>query len=377
MDIRLAAGDEERSRKKAIGRAILALILTMVALTFFSNTLLTLSLAEVTVEQAAAGPLSHVVTGSGIVEAAETADLYAETNWPVSDVRVKVGDKVEAGQELVVFKTRDTEDTLKDSQARYEQKRLSLLKLQENYQDSVRSGDEKQTRSLSRDIESIQLDMQILERQIANLQRQLTESSQLRAPVAGVVTELNAVKGAAVPSGKPALRIADWSKGQQLKATIDIAKAPYVAVGDETEILFAALNNARIKAKITEIRDAVDGASAASRKEQKEMTLTLRDDRLNGGEAGEFTITKKSATLRALLPNEAVREDDKGTYVLVLKEKKGPLGSEYVLQRASVQTGDADDGKTSIDNGITPLDKVVVSSSKPVAEGDRVLNRSR
>ncbi|GJM80577.1 hypothetical protein HMSSN139_30730 [Paenibacillus sp. HMSSN-139] len=39
-----------------------------------------------------------------------------------------------------------------------------------------------------------------------------------------------------------------------------------------------------------------------------------------------------------------------------------------------MQTGDSDDEFTSIDNGLTPLDKVVISSSKPVAEGDRVLD---
>ncbi|UUZ91597.1 hypothetical protein LJK87_39330 [Paenibacillus sp. P25] len=46
------------------------------------------------------------------------------------------------------------------------------------------------------------------------------------------------------------------------------------------------------------------------------------------------------------------------------------------MQRASVQTGDADDSKTSIVSGVTPIDKVVVSSSKSVADGDRVVLKS-
>ncbi|MNV91686.1 hypothetical protein D3C71_1862090 [compost metagenome] len=93
---------------------------------------------------------------------------------------------------------------------------------------------------------------------------------------------------------------------------------------------------------------------------------------MKGGETGEFDMIKKTASFRSLLPNDAVREDDQGTYVLLLKEKKGPLGTEYVAQRANVQIGDADDTKTSIENGITPLDKVIVSSSKSIADGDRV-----
>lgn len=371
MDALMTAADGERVKKKGIRKAIITFIIAMVTLTFFSNTLLGISLAEVTVEKASAGTLSHEVTGSGTVESAETADVHVETNWVASEVEVKVGDKVKAGQELVVFKTRDTEDSLKDNQARYAQKQLSLEKLQENYQDTFRSNDEKQMRSMARDIESTQLDMQILERQIANQQRQLAESSRLTTPVSGIVTAVNAVKGAPVPSGKAAVSIADLSKGQQMKATIDDAKAPYVAVGDKTELIFATLNNARIPVQITNIRDAVN-ASGQSGDKGKEVTFTLKDDRLKGGETGEFDIIKKTASFRSLLPNDAVREDDQGTYVLLLKEKKGPLGTEYVAQRANVQIGDADDTKTSIENGITPLDKVIVSSSKSISDGDRV-----
>jgi HlyD family secretion protein len=371
MDALMAAADGERAKKKGIRKAIFAFIIAMVALTFFSNTLLGISLAEVTVEKASAGTLSHEVTGSGTVESAETADVYVETNWIASEVAVKVGDKVKAGQDLVVFKTRETEDSLKDNQARYAQKQLSLEKLQENYQETFRSSDEKLMRSTARDIESTQLDMQILERQIANQQRQLVESSRLTTPVSGIVTAVNAVKGAPVPNGKAAVSIADLSKGQQMKATIDDAKAAYVAVGDKTELIFITLNNARILAQITDIRDAVS-ANGQSGDKGKEITFTLKDDRLKGGETGEFDIVKKTASFRSLLPNDAVREDDQGTYVLLLKEKKGPLGTEYVAQRANVQVGDADDTKTSIENGITPLDKVIVSSSKSIADGDRV-----
>ncbi|KRE82530.1 hypothetical protein ASG89_14850 [Paenibacillus sp. Soil766] len=376
MDALMAAADGERAKKKGIRKAIVTFVIAMVALTFFSNTLLGISLAEVTTEKALAGTLSHEVTGSGSVESAETADVYVETNWVASEVEVKVGDKVEAGQELVVFKTRETEDSLKDNQARYAQKQLSLEKLQESYQETFRSSDEKQMRSIARDIESTQLDMQILERQIANQQRQLKEFSRIVAPVGGIVTAVNAVKGAPVASGKAAVSIADLSKGQQMKATIDDAKAPYVAVGDKTELIFSSLNNARIAAQITDIRDAVSSSSSGQSNQStpkgKEITFTLKDDRLKGGETGEFDIVKKTASFRALLPNDAVREDDQGTYVLLLKEKKGPLGTEYVTQRANVGIGDADDTKTSIENGITPLDKVIVSSSKSIADGDRV-----
>ncbi|MGG1553828.1 efflux RND transporter periplasmic adaptor subunit [Paenibacillus ferrarius] len=383
---------QENGKKKGIRKVIVAFGFAMVTLTFFSNTLLNLSLAEVTVEKSIAGGLSHEVTGTGTTQAAETSDLYVETNWPVASVAVKAGDTVEAGQELVTMKTTDAEDALQDNRARLRQKQLSLEKLQESYEEAFRTGDDKQLHGMARDMESLQLDIGILERQIASGERQLAAFSRIVSPVAGIVTEVNAVKGAPVQSGKAAVRIADMTKGQELKAVVEEAKVPYVQVGDKTEVIFASLNNAHIPAEVTEIRDAAQtqaqsgssgstgstgstGSKASESSGAKEVTLTLHDGRLKGGESGSFSIVKKTPTFRSVLPNDAIREDDNGTFVLIVKEKKGPLGTEYELQRASVQTGDSDDEKTSIENGITPLDQVVVSSSKSVTEGDRVLVR--
>ncbi|MGG1516714.1 efflux RND transporter periplasmic adaptor subunit [Paenibacillus oryzisoli] len=386
MEGAIVAVRQENGKKKGIRKVIVAFGFAMVTLTFFSNTLLNLSLAEVTVEKSIAGVLSHEVTGTGTTQAAETSDLYVETNWPVAAVAVKAGDTVEAGQELVVMKTADAEEVLQDNKARLRQKQLSLEKLQESYEEAFRTGDDKQLHGMARDMESLQLDIGILERQIESGERQLAAFARIVSPVAGIVTEVSAVKGAPVQSGKAAVRIADLAKGQELKTVVEEAKVPYVQVGDKTEVIFASLNNAHISAEVTEIRDAAQaqtqsgssgstGSKASESSGAKEVTLTLHDARLKGGESGSFSIVKKTSTFRSVLPNDAIREDDNGTFVLVVKEKKGPLGTEYELQRASVQTGDSDDEKTSIENGITPLDQVVVSSSKSVAEGDRVLVR--
>ncbi|KIL40145.1 hypothetical protein SD70_15870 [Gordoniibacillus kamchatkensis] len=382
METTIAGTHNERAKKKAVRRTIFLFLFVIVGLTFFSGTLMNMSLPQVTVEKAAAGTLAHEITGSGTVEAAETADLYTEMNWAVSEVLVKVGDRVEAGQQLVAFRTTDAENSLHESEVKYKQQQLSLLKLQDNFADAARNSNDVQMRSISRDIESAKLEIEKLERQIATLRSQLAAYSRIKAPVSGLVTEVNAVQGAPVQSGKAAVRIADLAKGQILKAVIDYTKAQYVGTGDEAELIFPALNNTRVKAKITDIRDAyaAQGGTAASSAgqngndtEQKEVTFTLRDDRLKGGERGEFDIVKRTKPFPLLLSSDAIREDNSGKYVLVLKEKKGPLGSEYVLQRAAVQTGDADDKKTSVEKGVTPLDKVVVSSSKPVSEGDRVM----
>jgi RND family efflux transporter MFP subunit len=372
--IQPAAAGSDAAKKRKARSAIVIFVLVMAALTLFSNTLLTLSLPQVTVERPAPGTLRHEIRGSGVVEAAEIVDLNISANWTVEEIKVKAGDRVEAGQELIVFNTDAARSALQDEEARYEQKKIGLGKLKESYKEADRKGDVQALAAMARDIESAKLDLDIQERKVSALKRQLASDAVLKSPVSGIVREVNAVKGLPVPAGKSAVRVTDLSKGLRLKALVAIDKAQYASVGDEAEIIFASLNNARIKATIEEINDAAASANAAgqSASQAKEIVFSLSDDRLKGGEIGEFTIIKRTAPARMLLPNEAIREDDRGAYVLVLKEKKGPLGNEFYLQKAAVTTGDADDEKTSVESGVTPLDKVVVSSNEPVSDGDRV-----
>jgi multidrug efflux pump subunit AcrA (membrane-fusion protein) len=391
--------DRENVKKQAIRKLIVAFVLVMAGLTFFSNTLVNLSLPQVTVVKPAPGALSHEIVGTGTVEAAETADLYVTVNWPVAEVSVKVGDTVTAGQSLVALQTQDAENTLQDNLARLEQRRLNLQKLQETFVEATRGGSESQLRGISRDIDSLKLDLQIQERSIANSRDQLDRNRRLVSPIAGIVTEVNAVKGAPVQGGKAAVRIADLAQGQLLKAIVPVAKAQYVKVGDKTDIVFAGLNSARIQAEVTEVRDVAAGTSGgtggtgagggsggsgaagtagtagqgSSAQDMKQITFALWDERLKGGESGDFDMKKTDPPSPLLLPNDAVRVDDSGYYALVVKETKAPLGSEYVLQRANLQVGDADDSNTVIVSGVTPADKVVSAGDKPVSEGDRVL----
>lgn len=378
---RLETGNSGSRSRRTIRVAIVGFVLALLLLTLFSNTLLTYSLPQVTVSTPVPGALTHIVSGTGAFEPAHTLDLYVETNWPAETVNVKLGDKVEAGQVLVTFNSSDASDELLDERARYRLEEIARDKLLDSFGEAQRNGDGMLARGISRDIESAKLEQQIEQRRIAKLERQLAAFSRLTSTVGGIVTELNAVKGAPVQSGKAAVRVADLSQGQRFTAYLDPEKAKYVNVGDETEIVVVSLGNARIRAKIESIRDpipgqnagAAGGASEPTAAGHKEIVFMVRDERLIGGETGEFTVFKRMAPSRQLIPNAAVREDNQGKYALLLKSKRGPLGNEFFLQKAPIATGDADDSMTVVESGLSPQDKVIVSENKPVADGDRVM----
>jgi HlyD family secretion protein len=358
----------EPTKKRAIRNAIILLIACLILLTLFSNTLLNYSLPQVTVAKPDAGALVQSVVGSGTVEAAETADSYMEVNWTVASVAVKAGDKVAADQTLVSFNTADAEANLKDEQARAEQRRINVSKLENSFIDANKAGDEKNIRSLELDLRNARLDVQIEDHKVQQLEQQLQKNKEIKAPFDGMVVEVNAVKDKPVPNGTAAVKVADTSKGQLAKANIEPSKAEYVKVGDTVDLLFASLNNTFIKATISEINSV-----KVAQTDKKELVFAIKDARLKGGESASFTIFKRMPPSRSLLPSGAVRSDEQSSYVLVVKEKKGVLGNEFYVQRANVQVGNSDDTHTEIVNGLGPLDKVVASGNKPVSDGDRVM----
>jgi HlyD family secretion protein len=358
----------ESAKKKAIRNAIIVFITCLVLLTLFSSTLLNYSLPQVTFTKPDAGSLVHSIIGTGTVEAAETTDLYLDVNWPAADVPVKVGDRVTAGQVMVSIDTTEARVTLQDEQARAEQQRISLRKLQNSYIDANIAGDDKLLRNLELDLKNTRLDIQIQERKVQQLERQLEKNAVIKSPYNGIVIEVNAVKDKPIPNGSAVIKVANTSKGQLVKADIEPAKAIYVKAGDAVDLLFESLNNAQIKAILTQINDVTVNQAV-----KKELVFELKEDRLKGGEPASFTFFVRQPPSKSVLQNNAVRSDDNSSYVLVVKEKKGVLGNEFYVQRANVQVGDSDDTYTEIINGLGPLDKVVLTSNKTLSDGDRVM----
>ncbi|MDR2053104.1 MAG: HlyD family secretion protein, partial [Treponema sp.] len=83
--------------KKTAGGIICALLALLL---FFSKTVYTYKLPEVTGVKPSRGSLSKLEISSGITGWAETENMYAEAGGAVGEVFVKAGDRVDAGQAL-------------------------------------------------------------------------------------------------------------------------------------------------------------------------------------------------------------------------------------------------------------------------------------
>jgi len=99
---------EEAVKKRGwVKNAAIIFLAVMLVLTFFSNTILNLSLPEVAAQHAASGTITAQIRGMGTVEANDSFEVILTQTRTVSEVNVRLGAEVEAGD--LLFTLADTE----------------------------------------------------------------------------------------------------------------------------------------------------------------------------------------------------------------------------------------------------------------------------
>lgn len=408
-------------RNKVTGKMIVIFVLVMVFFTFFSSTINNLMLPRVTLEKPSSGSLIKEISGQGTVLAKSSFEPYIESSLQVKDVMVNAGDSVKKGQQILSLDIENLKSSLQDENARYSQQKIALSRLtdsgslltydnnieaalenknvqENNYQctktlydsgfeslDNLKKAEKdkndaernynaaveakaKFQRDNQRDIENAQLNLGIQGRKVESLKAQVENDGIYTADADGVITEINFAKGTMANNSKPLYKLSDVSMGYEFKITVDNDLADYVKIGDDVNVNVVSLGSKRAAGKISKITD-----SEQDRGEKKDIYIDVQADGIMGGESAEAYVSKKTQAYNVLVPNSAVYTDSNGSYILAAKQKDGPLGVENYLQKVSVTVADSDNEKTALTNGIMPNDKIVVQSSKPVSDGDRVV----
>lgn len=419
-------------RKKLIVKISAVFLGVLVLLTFFSNTINNFSLPRVKVENPGSGALNKDIIAEGYVEEKETVKDYAQSSRKVLEVYVKAGSNVKKGspimkldkeglqeqldQELLLLdkaklsleklvnssdednltslkrsikaagnKMLDAQKTLEEIKSLYDigaEARSNLDKAQEEYDNAREEYGYKQedynialknqsrkAEDRKRDIKDRQLDVKLQELKVNKIYKELSADSMITSPCDGIVKEIGFDKGSVTSSGTALYSIIDTSKGFQFRASVDKESIKPAKLNDKVEVTLETAEDKIIEGKITEIKSNPAGTG-----DKKDIIVTIPQEGLKGEEKGKMRVVIESKSYEFLVPNSAVGENDKGKFVYVLKEKKGPLGNEYYIQQAFVTVDDYDNFRSAVSSGIEANEKIVVSSSKETLyDGCRVM----
>lgn len=202
------------------------------------------------------------------------------------------------------------------------------------------------------------------QKQLVEKLKNSNDLKEVKSKEEGIVAQIDFKEGDSVTADVPLAKIQLAESGYIVKGTITKAQSKLIRVGNE--------------ASVENVWDDDTEASVKSIKADTEnpnqnMIVTFEvKGNIEVGQNLALSVGEKSNRYDAVVPNNAVREDSKGKFVLVVTVKGTPLGNRYKVKRADIEVMASDDNSSGVTGGVYEYDNVVTNSSKPLEEGMQV-----
>ncbi len=255
------------------------------------------------------------------------------------------------------------ENAVKDVKAGVETAQLNLESAEKAYQSSIGGQD--------LDIQAQVKSIELLSSQIKGIEKELSKIKSLeKAPISGVVTEINVTKGGYTMSGQPAFTIID-AEELQITATVSEYNTRDLAPGQPVKITGEALGDdqelsGEIKA-VAPIATRVQGSSGLDT--VVEVTITPKDGKelLKPGLNVDCDIItqEKNGVLLAEF-NIFLDDKDRRQYVWLVDQETMTLKKQYVT------LGIYSDMSVEILDGLKAGDIVVADPQPSMTDGDKI-----
>lgn len=270
----------------------------------------------------------------------ELDDVKAE----IEDVKL---DKTQADADL------ETINSIESKERDLESQKLALQKKQKD--DLVAAGkDDIATEALQREIKRLEEKVEKLKADAAG--------GEITAQVAGVISSMKIAAGETLESGTSVASIEMTEKGYTASFSVTLDQAKKVKVGDNAEIQYFWGGEAQ--AKLTQIK------ADQSDSQKKQLVFDITGD-VTPGQSLQLVLGGKGQPYECIIPNNAIKEDSNGKFVLTVVAKSSPLGNRYIAKRADI-TVLASDGVNTAVTGVVQSDFIISTSTKPINAGDQV-----
>jgi macrolide-specific efflux system membrane fusion protein len=310
------------------------------------------TMGDVTEDVAATGTLASSVR-YGLVFGADpylvtdsSTPPQVSATYPVTKVDVKVGDTVKKDQVIATADTTDLERQLASAQNSLKSARVSLNAANATRSTANDSGNADQIRQAKIGQLSAQNQVADALQHVRDLEAQIAGAT-LKAPVDGLVTEVDVQAGFDAPSGNAIV-----IDGNGFQITTDVVESDLanVAVGQPAAITISALG-ADVTGKVSSISPVAtssnnDGSSVVS----YPVTVTLDSvpPKARSGMTANVTITIASATNVLTVPAAALRGTEGDYRVLTLDANGQPVSTPVTVGLVTNTTAEI---KSGIDAG--------------------------
>ena len=187
----------------------------------------------------------------------------------------------------------------------------------------------------------------------------------ITAKVSGTVTTINKTAGDKVQKDDILCIIEVPDMGYMMSCSVTNDQAKRLKIGD-TGTISNYYWGSDVVATVSAIKtDTKDPQT------KKLIEFDLQGDVTSGAEL-TVSVGQKSANYDYIVPNNAVRSDSNGSFVLVVNSKNSALGNRYFAQRVDVTVLASDDNNSAISGNLSSGSFVITTSSSPVSNGSQV-----
>lgn len=371
----------------------------------------------VQVEDVQRGPIRRIINAEGIVHPKDQASIVPKISAPVRKFYVNRGDHVQANQLLATLENRDLTAAVADTKGALDQavsaSRMTaaatvpdeMVKAQADVQAAKQSTEAAQKLLQSREqlnkdgalarrlvdeaavayalakgqldtaqrhLESVQSVSRLesvkgAEAQAASAkgkyeaaQAQLSYS-EVRSPIAGVITERPLYAGEMASTGAPLLTIMDVSR-IIARVSVPVAQAAFIRVGFPATIQQSDAD-IQTSGKVTVVSAAVDPNSTTV---EIWVEAANPGERLRPGAAVHVAIATETVANAILVPDDAILPSASGGSAVLV------VGPDSAVHEHKVEIGAREAGKVQILKGAQAGDKVVAVGGLGLADGAKV-----
>ena len=203
-----------------------------------------------------------------------------------------------------------------------------------------------------------------LKAELEELKVSLTDATIL-SPVEGTIISIDKTAGESTVPQEAVATIQVAGKGMSLSFSVTNAQAAKVKVGDKAELQNAWYYN-DVMITLNKIKPDPEDPG---KKKLLEFTV---EGLVQSGENLAVSVGERSAEYEHVVPNSAVREDNKGKFILIIDEKTTPFGNRYKARRVDVEVLASDEINTAVSADLQGYEYVITTSNQPVKAGDQV-----
>ena len=208
------------------------------------------------------------------------------------------------------------------------------------------------------------LELASQQKQLKEYQELLNADGMVYPEKEGIITSIAVSPGERIPDGA-AVVMADLDSPLQFSASLTAEQKKYVSQGDSVTL---KLGSTTIEATADYIEESEMSPGTY------QVTVFLDEGEGELGESGTLTTEARTDTYSCVVPLEAVYTDEnQRKYVLVMDERSGILGSEFIARKVYVEVLDQNDSQAALEeSGLSGEEEVIVDYTGEIEDGDVV-----